>query len=468
MPPFPLEPHDHAKSHAPAMHTILTPTMLTRSLLACCLFALGAGASAQDVLPTPAPPVDQEPIMTLLPIHDAARRGDIDEIRAELAKGVNVNVTVTHGQSWVLGSTALTWAAFQGETRIVEFLLGAGADPNIISADGTAPIFWASGREGSGEMVEMLVRAGADLRIRRYDGSTPLVFAASFAHDPNQIKALVKGGANLEERHRLGNMTPLMVAARVGNTTTLRALLEAGARVDARAEGGVTALMWAAEGSNSNVESIRLLIDAGADIEARTDDGSTALMIAALHSGQQRVRALIDAGANPRVRNQRGDTAIMAAARKGDSQTIDLLVEYGVDVNATNDDGTTALMLAVTNGEPTGVRCLIEHGAKVNAWNSGGWTPLLLAKGISVIEPLIEAGADVNVACNDDGFPGWTPLMFACFEGDLYSVRKILNAGANINARDSAGRSALTICRLRGTPASLMAADILEARGARP
>lgn len=438
----------------------LASSRLWAGLCVCFVASTAVAQQQPTTLPRPAviPPqqgeVAGQSTLRLHPIHEAARKGDVDGIRKELASGVSVDLMVDGGSSWSLGSTALMWAVSHTEVKAVEFLIAAGANVNVISGDGMTPLFLATGQRGDPEIVRMLVEAGANVHARRHDGSTLVVWASSYASHPDQLKHVIKAGANIETRHAIGNMTPLMVAARVGNLVTMRALLEAGASIEARSEGGTTPLMWAAEGRNSSPEALHILLDAGADIEARADDGSTPLMIAALHAGSERVQALIDAGANPLAKNRRGDTALMAAARGGHGQTIALLYDAGCDVNAANDDGTTALMLAIVKNDPPCVRALLRRGAKVNVWNNSGWTPLLLARGIANVEPLIEAGADLNAACAASSHPGWTPLMFAVNEDDVRSVNALLAAGADPDARDSAGRTAIDIANIRQTPGS--------------
>jgi hypothetical protein len=56
---------------------------------------------------------------------------------------------------------------------------------------------------------------------------------------------------------------------------------------------------------------------------------------------------------------------------------------------------------------------------------------------------LIEKGADINIT---DLQHSRTPLHLVCFEGTLEIVRNLLDNGANINAKDSYGKTPLFYC----------------------
>ena len=91
---------------------------------------------------------------------------------------------------------------------------------------------------------------------------------------------------------------------------------------------------------------------------------------------------------------------------------------------------------AIINGSSSIVELLINAGADVNAKDNGGWTPLNGAcedKQTSIVELLINAGADVNAIGNNEG---WTPLDTACYSGQVSIVELLINAGADVNAKD--------------------------------
>ncbi len=409
---------------------------LTAATLLACVTASHASAQAE---PIGGPP-------QLLEIHHAARKGDIEALRRELANGVSPNAPNPGGFEWQANATPLIWAARLGTAEAIKVLLEAGARPNLTAADGATPLMLATAGEQASEKIRLLLDAGADPNIIRGDGTTALIWAASFCKEAEAITQLVKAGARLDARTARDGHTPLMVAARVGNVVTARALIKEGAPVEVKSDQGYTALMWAAEGSEGNAETVSALIELGAEIEARSSDGSTPLMICALKGDPKRVKALLDRGADVKARTARGDSALMAAATTGKPMNAKLLLDAGADPNAANRDGVTPLALATLSGDPSTVRLLIAHGADVNAANKDGWSPILLAQGIGIIEPLVNAGANVNVAASvQSDRAGWTPVMFAIADRDSYSLRRLLRAGADLSPKNAAGQSAADI-----------------------
>lgn len=404
----------------------------------------------QTEVPTPNVPGAPKPPQ-LQPIHEAARTGNIEGIKKELAAGVSPNLPVEGGQGWMSGSTPLIWAANLSNAATVKFLLENGADPRQTASDGATALMLCFGGEDITEKVRLLLSAGSDVHATNWDGDTPLIWAAIYAEDPSIIEAMVAAGAEVNYRKPRDRTTPLMVAARRGNEVAVRALVKAGAELEAKSLGGVTALMWAAEGIQAGAETVRVLVELGSKLEATSDDGSTALMIAALQGEPNRVRALLDLGANHLATTPRGDNALMAAARSGDAHTILTLIASGIDPNAANKDGVAPITLAASSRKPEAVRALLRHGANPNHRTMEGWTPLMLVKEVASLEPLVEAGANLEARAIDKDYRGWTPLMFALYDGDYWSVRRLLNAGASVVAKDAVGRTPVDIAGIRVT-----------------
>lgn len=71
--------------------------------------------------------------------------------------------------------TLLQQAASQGKSKIVEFLLAQGVDPNASGLTGTPPLIYAISGEHI-EVVKMLLGAGADLNRQTAYGDNALGF----------------------------------------------------------------------------------------------------------------------------------------------------------------------------------------------------------------------------------------------------------------------------------------------------
>lgn len=106
----------------------------------------------------------------------AAARGDVNELGRLLEKGADINAQNENG--W----TALKQAAVNNENAAAQFLLEAGAKPNIPSFDKkTCPIHNAV-RNGNAQMVSLLLQYGARVDVIDADGKLPL----DYANESNQ------------------------------------------------------------------------------------------------------------------------------------------------------------------------------------------------------------------------------------------------------------------------------------------
>ena len=114
-----------------------------------------------------------------LPIHDAARFGDVEEARRLLAAGADVEAKDNSG--W----TALMLAAQNGHVGVVQALLAARADVNAVCHSGWTALMLAAlyGHVGA---VQALLNAGADLTITNNAGQTPMQVATPEVQDAIQ------------------------------------------------------------------------------------------------------------------------------------------------------------------------------------------------------------------------------------------------------------------------------------------
>jgi hemoglobin len=152
------------------------------------------------------------------------------------------------------------------------------------------------------------------------------------------------------------------------------------------------------------------------------------------------------------VASDRGRNLICAAAIAWDVPRMRLLLEFGADVDARDVGGHNPLY-RVANGQGceeegyAAVELLIEHGADVNQVTGvGGMTPLHMSarRGtIRIAEALLDAGADIEA--KDRG--GETPLRRAVNCGQERMVRLLLSRGANPRSTDKYGRTPLDAAR---------------------
>ena len=124
---------------------------------------------------------------------------------------------------------------------------------------------------------------------------------------------------------------------------------------------------------------------------------------------------------------------------RGDSAAAIDLIKRGMDVNTVDRIGNTLLIQSIRGDIPQLVDYLMKNRARVNVRNRNGETALSIAAytgKLPYVKRLVEAGAEVN-------FYGWPPLSYAAYNGHLEVVDYLLKHGAEVNATTENGSSAL-------------------------
>lgn len=163
-------------------------------------------------------------------LHVATANERLDEMRALIEQGVDVNArvrTIMSGQSL---ETALHIAATYGLVRPAELLVSSGAALDLLDGMELTPLMCACSCGGpAGSRVAMtLLTAGADATVvRQSDEMTALKFAAKEC-EPELIQLLITRGADVDGPANT-DQTALMLAARSNNLAAIQVLIRNGA-----------------------------------------------------------------------------------------------------------------------------------------------------------------------------------------------------------------------------------------------
>lgn len=163
-----------------------------------------------------------------------------------------------------------------------------------------------------------------------------------------------------------------------------------------------------------------------------------------------------------RLQDSRTRSAMLLAARKGDVAALENCLTKGADVEAKNSRGETALCLAVIGGHPSVIEMLLRHNAMIEMRTKKGCTPLLCARENvaqsrnGVIRTLLEAGANIEAK---DEF-GDTALSNAAGLSRPDWVKALLEFKPSLETRNNTGRTVLL--RAVDFPAVTFAKPLLE------
>jgi uncharacterized protein len=158
------------------------------------------------------------------PLHEAARDGDLETVRALIDQGA-----VIEAQSE------------RGETPLILAILA-----------------------GQGEVVEFLLEKGAAVDGRNAGGFTPL-HAAAYVGDPVMAELFIDHGADIDDAQNKAGVTPLFVAAEEDHRVVAELLIARGAEIDAKERHGYTMLTRATFKENDDI--IALLKSHGAECQ---------------------------------------------------------------------------------------------------------------------------------------------------------------------------------------------------------
>lgn len=300
----------------------------------------------------------------------------------------------------------------------------------------------------------------------------------------DEVKAALNDSANPNAKD-IECITALMTAANYNNDTRIiTALLDAGADIHARSIYNMSALDWASGSLRNGNEKLAILKSAilamneidddifaalcrhadihevmkalamGANPNAKDPRGTSVLMRASSLKGKTWLaELLLSVGADPNLRDNDGATALMyAAGGHEDPGIIRVLLDGGADIDAQDNDGVTALMIAAKYDDSSNLVALLDAGVKINARDNHRRTAIFYATENYSAEPtriitarLIQAGKNIQTIRDSDGN---TALIYAAMKrANPEIIRILIEAGSDINAKNSAGLSYIDFVR---------------------
>ena len=340
-----------------------------------------------------------------------------------------------------------------------------------------------------------LIEGGAD--VNATDNKLTMLQLAIDRELPDVALSLIENGANVNSRGQ-SNISPLEMAINAGMDSVALSLVEHGApstitrlgksisnglestaiamisRIrdfdpdsiyDAPYRGKYTLLEFSISNSLPNVALI--LIEKGADPNLSYYYNTPPLYRALLNGFSDVALSLVEHGADPNYYYQEYDgvkTVLYMAISKKMPDVVLALIAKGADVNETAPDGTPLVKLAYRNGMYDAVSEMVGKGAKLGMTLrqiiQEGHLDVALAQfnasagaiktqsNDSLIQAAIKQGrTDILKKLLSDGLEeDKDALLFTAISGKYQAAAKVLlESGANPNAKNSEGVSALNL-----------------------
>ncbi|HOQ32147.1 MAG TPA: ankyrin repeat domain-containing protein [Candidatus Hydrogenedens sp.] len=406
-------------------------------------------------------------------LHLASSLGLIPLMELFLMKGMGINETDR------FGNTPLYSAIEAKQQKAVEFLVQQGADMNFVNTVGKTPLFVAV-EVDSLTMAKYLVEHGAKTDVIDREQRT-LIHVGACSENSEMIRWLEGFGLDLFAIDNKGN-SALHYACQSGAVDTVIWLVGKKLPMNELNKDGYAPIHLACQ--RGHIMIVKELIDLGVDYKKLSQTGQSAIHLCAARGHWGPAQILILKGVDPNLPDNSGNTPLHHACMNGQERFVQLILTKRAEICVRNNSGKTPLdearerldktvpiagatmsqirlfeglqgvvrlfyaviceeyLRRIEQNDIEGLKKLVEYYPDFKEVFYFGKAPIhraIMKHSLEMVSTLTHCKVDLNV--KELGIDGFTPLHRAVQERQINIVDILLKAGADMDARDTKGRT---------------------------
>ncbi|CAD5206644.1 unnamed protein product [Bursaphelenchus okinawaensis] len=351
------------------------------------------------------------------------------------------------------GNSMLWHVLINGHFETATLLVKSGADINEGTSEGNSLILRAlvDKRE---DIVHFLITSNASINVRNVDGRTCLALAVENGLI-STVDTLCKLGASLNTIDPFTQDVPLYIALKNNDYGTAQVLISHGCDLEAvKSIDGVQKSLLRRAIEDGDVKVATFLIKNGCNVNApEKSELESPLHLSVKHELNE-VTSLLLSNLKCRVGHQDidGNTVAHLAVLRDDKDTLDLILAHprASALLIRNKLGQTPLCIAMehkSNKIAEAICNRLPHAAlEVNA--DGENLLHIGIKGDDLESVLFLLGLQIDVNISTENNQKLQPLHLSAQYSNGLIMRNIILAGAELDAKDSFGRTALHIAAM--------------------